>query len=461
MASERADVVVIGSGPGGYVAALRAAQLQGKVVLVEKDVLGGTCTNRGCIPTKALHASVEILLHCRNAARYGVETGPANPNLGQMMARKDQVVAQSVKGVEYLLNRAKVRVVKGAGSMLQPGLVEVRQADGSTERIGARAIIIASGSEPAELAILPFDGDRVINSTQALQLKEIPPSMVVVGGGAIGLELSSIYNALGSQVTVVEMLPQILPAEDKEIVQELDRELRKRRIKAIVGTRVERARRGDGEVELELSNGETLRAAKVLVAAGRALNVEGIGLEKVGVTFDKRGIKVNDRMQTNVEGIYAIGDVVGEWLLAHVATKQGMVAAENVMGVPSKMSYKVVPRAVWTLPEVASVGITEQEAIDAGRSVKVGRFPFRASGKARAIGQVEGLVKLVGDAATDELLGAQMIGPDVTNLIAEVALGMQLETTVEEVAHTIHAHPTLPEAIMEAADVLEGQPIHI
>lgn len=461
MAGERADVVIIGSGPGGYVAALRVAQLQGKVVLVERDALGGTCTNRGCIPTKALHASAEMLLHCRNAARYGVEIGPANPNLSQMMTRKDQVVAQSVKGVDYLLNRAKVRVVKGVGSILQPDLVEVRHLDGSVERIGARAIIVATGSEPAELPILPFDGDKVINSTQALELREVPPSMVVVGGGAIGLELSTIYSALGSQVTVVEMLPQILPAEDKEIVQELDRELRKKRIKAIVGTRVERARQRDGEMELELSNGETLRAAKVLVAAGRALNIEGIGLEKVGVAFDKRGIRVNDRMQTNVEGIYAIGDVVGGWLLAHVASKQGKVAAENVMGLPSKMSYKVVPRTVWTLPEVASVGITEQEAIDAGRSVKVGRFPFRASGKARAIGQVEGLVKLVGDAVTDELLGAQMIGPDVTNLIAEVALGMQLETTVEEVARTIHAHPTLPEAIMEAAEVLEGQPIHI
>lgn len=461
MASQPVDIVIIGGGPGGYVAALRAAQLRANVVLVEKDAVGGTCLNRGCIPTKALYTSTEVLKKCRNAARYGVEVGSPTPNLSEMMARKDKVVAQLVKGVEYLLGRAKVRVVRGTGSILQPGLVEVRMSDGSTERIGARAIVIATGSEPAELPMLPFDGDKVINSTQALQLREVPPSMVVIGAGAIGMEFSNIFNALGTQVTVVEMLPQVLPNEDKEIAGELERELRKKRIKAITGVRVERASQRDGEVELELSNGETLRAAKVLVGAGRSLNTAGIGLEKVGVALEKRWVKVNERMETSVPGIYAIGDVTGGWLLAHVASKQGIVAVENIMGVPSKISYRVVPRTVWTSPEVASVGITEQEAIDAGRSVKVGKFPFRALGKAVAMGEVEGLVKLVGDAKTDELLGCQMIGPDVTDLIAEVALGMQLETTVEEVANTIHAHPTLPEAIMEASHVLQGQGIHI
>lgn len=461
MASQQVDITIIGGGPGGYVAALRATQLGASVVLVERDTVGGTCVTRGCIPTKALHSSTELLKGCRNAARHGIEVESVSPSLAQMVARKDEAVAQLVRGVEFLLRRAKVQVVKGIGTILQPGLVEVHQEDGSTQRVSSRAIVIATGSEPASLPMLPFDGDKIINSTQALELKETPLSMVIIGAGAIGMEFASIFNALGTQVTVVEMLPQVLPAEDKEIAQQLDRELRKQRIKTITNSRVEKASQQDGEVVLELSTGETLKATKVLVAAGRSLNTQGIGLDRVGVALEKRWIRANERMETSVPNIYAIGDVVGGWLLAHVASKQGIVAVENIMGVPTTMDYRVVPRTVWTSPEVASVGITEQEAIDAGRSVKVGKFPFRALGKAVAMGQTEGLVKLVGDASTDELLGAQMIGPGVTDLIAEVALGMQLETTVEELARTIHAHPTLPEAIMEAAHVLKGQAIHI
>jgi dihydrolipoamide dehydrogenase len=461
VANERADVIIIGSGPAGYVGALRAAQLGGNVVVVEKGPVGGTCLNRGCIPTKALFSSVQVLNDCRNAAKYGVEVAAPTPNFGQMIARKDQVVTQLVKGVEFLLQRAKVRVVKGAGAILEPGVVEVRGDDGSTERIQARAIMIATGSEPAALPMLQFDGDKVISSTEALQLTQIPPSMIIIGAGAIGMEFSNIFAALGAQVTVVEMLPQVLPAEDKEIAEQLNRELRKKRIKVIVNTRVERASRQGDEMVLDLSSGETLKAAKVLVAAGRALNTQSIGLEKVGVALEKRWIKVNERMETSVPGIYAVGDVVGGWLLAHVGSKQAMVAAENIMGHPAKMDYRVVPRTVWTSPEVASVGITEEEAVAAGRQVKVGRFPFRALGRAVAMGHIDGMVKLVGDASTDELLGCQMIGPDVSDLIAEVAVAMQLETTVEELANTIHAHPTLPEAIMEAAHVLEGRPLHI
>lgn len=377
-----------------------------------------------------------------------------------MVTRKAEVVAQLVKGVEFLLGRAKVRVVKGWGTILEPGLVEIRKADGAQERIATRAIVIATGSEPAELQVMPFDGERIINSTQALKLSTAPQSLLVVGAGAIGMEFANIFSELGSKVTVVEMLPQVLPAEDKEIAGELHRELRKKGIKAVTNTRVERANLKNEGVEVELSKGETLQVSKILVAAGRSPNAQGVGLERAGVALDKRCIRVDERMATNVPGIYAIGDVVGGWLLAHVASRQGIVAVENIMGVPSRVSYRVVPRTVWTSPEVASVGMTEQQATDAGRTVRVGKFPFRASGKAMAMAEVTGVVKLVGDAETDELLGAQMIGPRVTDLIAEVALGMQLETSVEAVANTIHAHPTLAEAIMEASHALHGRAIH-
>ncbi|MCZ7661746.1 MAG: dihydrolipoyl dehydrogenase [Thermoleophilia bacterium] len=460
MTSETADIVIIGGGPGGYVAALRAAQLGAEVVLVERDTVGGTCLNRGCIPTKALVSSVGVLDYCRNAASYGVKVGSVSPDYGRMIARKDKTVAQLVRGVEHLLRRAGVRVLTGSGSILEPGLVEMRRADGSSERVSARAIIIATGSEPAELPELPYDGARIINSTHALQLHEAPESLVIVGAGAVGMEFATIFHSLGTHVTVVEMSTQVLPSEDKDIAEHLGREYRKRRIGIITDAGVQRVGEQDGESVLELSNGEFLKAARVLVAAGRAPNIHGIGLEEVGVAFGNDGAKVDGHMETNIRGIYAIGDVVGGWLLAHVASKQGVIAAENIMGMPSEMDYRVVPRTVWTLPQVASVGITEEEAKRTGLAVRAGKFPFRALGMALAMGEADGFVKIVGDAGTDELLGAQMIGPDVTNLIAEVGVAMRLESTVEELALTTHAHPTLPEALMEAAQALHGQAIH-
>lgn len=461
MTNERADIVIIGGGTGGYVAAIRAGQLNANVVLVEKDTLGGTCLNRGCIPTKALFTSTEVLQNAKDAARYGVEVGEIRADLAKMIARKDQVVAQLVKGVEFLVKRARVRIVKGTATLAGPNTVEVMTPDGGRETLEARAIIVASGSEPAALPILPFDGQQVLSSTDILKLTEVPATLAIIGAGAIGMEFACIFNALGSQVTVIEMLPQVLPNEDKEIVDVLGHELVKKKIKAYTNTKVEKAEKTDGQVVLSLSNGETVRADKVLVAAGRKLNLDGIGLEKVGVAFDKKGIKVSPYMQTNVPSIYAIGDVTGGLLLAHKASKEGIVAAENVMGQKKKMDYRVVPRTTWTDPEVGSVGYTEQGAKDAGYEVKVGKFPFRGLGRAMALGKTEGIVKLVADAKTDELLGAHIIGPSASDLIAEAATAMALETTVEELAATIHAHPTLSESIMEAAHVLEGRAIHI
>lgn len=460
MTDQQVDVVVIGGGPGGYVAALRVAQLNGRVVLIERDTVGGTCLNRGCIPTKSLYTSAKVLNACRNASQFGVNAGAASPNLAGMISRKDKIVGQLVRGVESLLKRADIRIVKGTGRILGPGQVEAIHADGTCEIIETRTILVATGSEPARLPILPTDSPNIIDSTEALKLTEIPGRLVVIGAGAVGLELATIYHTLGSKVIVIEMLPQILPAEDEEVAGLLEKELVKQGLEILTGMKVIRAAQKSDCLELELSSGRVIQTDMTLVAAGRSLNTENIGLESIGVQLNKRQILVNSRMQTNIPGVYAIGDVVGGWMLAHVASKQGLVAAENIMGIPTRMDYRVVPRTVWTIPEVASVGMTQKEAEEAGRPVRVGRFPFRALGKAKAIGEVEGFVKLIGDAKTDELLGAQMIGPDVTDLIAEVALGMQLETTVEEVAHTIHAHPTLPEAIMEAAHNLIGQPIH-
>lgn len=460
MTDQQVDVVVIGGGPGGYVAALRVAQLNGRVVLIERDTVGGTCLNRGYIPTKSLYTSAKVLNACRNASQFGVNAGAASPNLAGMISRKDKIVGQLVRGVESLLKRADIRIVKGTGRILGPGQVEAIHADGTREIIETRTILVATGSEPARLPILPTDSPNIFDSTEALKLTEIPGRLVVIGAGAVGLELATIYHTLGSKVIVIEMLPQILPAEDDEVAGLLEKELVKQGLEILTGMKVISASQKSDCLELELSSGRVIQTDVTLVAAGRSLNTENIGLETIGVQLNKRQILVNSRMQTNIPGVYAIGDVVGGWMLAHVASKQGLVAAENIMGIPTRMDYRVVPRTVWTIPEVASVGMTQKEAEEAGRSVKVGRFPFRALGKAKAIGEVEGFVKLIGDAKTDELLGAQMIGPDVTDLIAEVALGMQLETTVEEVAHTIHAHPTLPEAIMEAAHNLIGQPIH-
>ena len=461
MANERVDVVIIGGGPGGYVAAIRASQLNANVVLVERDVIGGTCLNRGCIPTKALFTSTEVLLSARDAARYGVEVGGVKADLAKMVARKDQVVNQLVKGVEFLLKRGKVRTIKGTATIVGPNSVEVISDDGTKETIDTRTIMVATGSESAQLPFLPFDGQHVINSTDILNLTEAPTSLAIIGAGAIGMEFAGIFNALGTQVTVIEMLPQVLPTEDKEIADILSRELMKKKIKTYVNTKVDKAEKQNGQVVLTLSNGETVRADKVLVAAGRKLNVDGIGLEKVGVNFDKKGIKVNQYMQTNVPSIYAIGDVAGGMLLAHKASKEGIVASENIMGHKSKMDYRVIPRTVWTDPEIGSVGMTEQQAIEAGYEVKIGKFPFRALGRAVALGKTEGIVKLVADAKTDELLGAHIIGPEASDLIAEAATAMALETTVEALAETIHAHPTLAESMMEAAHVLEGQGIHI
>ena len=452
-------VIILGGGPAGYVAAIRAAQLGGEVTVVERDRLGGTCLNRGCIPTKALLASVEVLSSSRQGEKFGLKVGDVSPDFSAMLSRKDKIVEQLVKGVEFLFKSRKINLLKGEGKFLEPKVIEVAKEDGSKERLEGDRIIIATGSEPAKPSLFSFDGEKIITSNEALVLNKIPGSLLIVGAGVIGVEFASIFRELGTEVTIVEMLPQILPTEDEEVVQILEREFKKKRIKVHTGTKIEKVENLESRVRSRLSSGETIESEKVLVAVGRKLNSEG--LDRIGLKIEKGKVLVNERMETNIPELYAAGDVTGGVLLAHKASAEGIVAAENALGKTLTMDYKVIPSCIFSHPEVASVGLSEKKAKEEGASIKVGKFPFRALGKAQALGRFEGLVKIVADADSDEILGVHIIGPQATDLIAEGALAMRMEATVEDLAKTIHAHPTLSEAMMEAAHALHNRAIHL
>lgn len=468
-------IVIIGAGPGGYVAAIRAAQLGSEVTVIEKSELGGTCLNVGCIPTKALLACVALLSAINNAGKFGITVGEVSPKLSEMMARKEKIVSGLRKGIEYLFKSKNIALVRGVGKILGHGKVEVVKEDESKEEISADRIIIATGSEPARPKIFPFDGERVITSSEALSLKEVPESLLIVGAGAIGVEFACIFASLGTKVTIVEMLAQAIPTEDSEIAREVEKCLKRKRIGIYTGTKIEKVEathsagrrshpfRGTSKskVESTLSSGEKIETEKVLVAVGRKLNSESLGLESIGVKTEKGRILINDKMETNVPSIYAIGDVAGGLLLAHKASAEGIVAAENASGQDSVMDYKVVPSCIFTSPEVASVGLTEKKAEESGHKLKLGKFPFRALGKAHAIGEVDGLIKIIADAQSDEILGVHIVGPHATDLVAEAALAMKAEVTAEELGRTIHAHPTLSEGLMEAAHAVHGMAIHL
>ena len=452
-------IIILGGGPAGYVAAIRAAQLGGEVTVVEKESLGGTCLNRGCIPTKALLASVEVLSSCRDGEKFGLKTGNVSPDFPAMLSRKDKIVEQLVKGIEFLFKNRKIKLLKGEGKFLEPKVIEVTGEDSPKERLEGDKVIIATGSEPAKPSLFSFDGEKIITSTEALLLERIPERLLIVGAGAIGVEFASIFSELGTKVTVVEMLPQLLPLEDEEIGQVLEKEFRKKGIKVHTGTKIEKVESSGPAVKSSLSSGESIETEKVLVAVGRKLNSEG--LEKIGLKIEKGRVLVNERMETNIPQLYAAGDVAGGVLLAHKASAEGIVAAENALGEDSAMDYKAIPSCIYSHPEVASVGLDEKEARAKSGEIKVGKFPFRALGKALALGRSEGLVKIVADASGDEILGVHIIGPQATDLIAEAALAMKMEATVEDLARTIHAHPTLSEAMMEAAHALQGRAIHL
>jgi len=473
-----ADVVVIGGGPGGYVAAIRAAQLGFSTVCVEMDrTLGGTCVNVGCIPSKALLTSSEHYHFAKHAAaNHGIGVGELTLDLARMLTRKDEVVGQNTRGIEFLFKKHKITWAKGRGTLKPGNVVEVAAAAAAIEGGGAppaenlttfqaKNVIIATGSVPIELPFLKFDEERILSNVGALKIPKIPKHLIVIGGGIIGLELGSVWSRLGARVTVVELMPAILPGMDDDVVKEADRTLRKQGLEIRTGTRVTNGGRTDDGVFVEVEKDgvkERIEGDYVLVSVGRRPSLTGIDAAALGLTLGRRGeILVDDQLRTNLPNVYAIGDCVPGPMLAHKAEEDGVIAAEVIAGKPVHVHYGSVPGVVYTWPEIAVVGLTERQVKESGREYRVGKFPFSANGRARSMGESSGFVKIVADAKTDELLGAHMIGPNVSELIAEVVLAFEYRGSSEDIAITVHAHPTLSEAALEAALGALGQAIHI
>lgn len=462
-----ADVVIIGGGPGGYVAAIRAAQLGLSTVCVEMEkTLGGTCVNVGCIPSKALLSSSEHYEFARlHAAAHGVKIDGVSLDLPTMLKRKDAVVLQNTNGVEYLFRKNKITWAKGRGTLRAGNIVDVANNDGTSVQYAAKNVIIATGSVPFELPFLKFDEERVLSNIGALKIPEVPKHLIVIGGGIIGLELGSVWRRLGAKVTVIELLPTILAGQDADVIKEADKVFKKQGLDIRTATKVTGGGRNGDKVIVEIDKegtAESLEADYVLVSVGRKPSVTGIDVAGLGLAMGKRGeIAVDAQMRTNLPNIYAIGDAVGGKLLAHKAEEEGTIAAEVIAGHNVHMDYKSIPSVVYTWPEIASVGLTEGEVKEAGREYKVGKFPFSANGRARSMGEPTGFVKFVADAKTDELLGCHMIGANVSELIQEVVLAFEYRGSSEDIGITVHAHPTLSEAVKDAALGVLGRSIHI
>ena len=467
MATEQFDLAIIGSGPGGYVAAIRGAQLGLKVAIVEKDKrLGGTCTLRGCIPTKQLLMSAHYYEKVQHLSEFGVQVSDIKLAFADVQKRKEKVVMKNSKGVEFLMKKNTVTVFKGTGKLQLPGKVVVTGADGQSETINTKNIIIATGSVVRPIPGFETDGERVVNSDHILELKEVPKSLIVMGAGAVGVEFASVYSRFGSETTLVELMPRLLPIEDEEVSKELEKSFRKRGIKSQVDTKLEKMEKTDKGVKLtgKTSKGEdvTLEAEMLLVAVGRMPYLEGLGIEGTKIKVERGAIEVDGYCKTGEPNVYAIGDVIPTPWLAHLASKEGILAVEQIAGQkPEPINMRLVPSCTYCDPEVASVGLTEQKARDEGYDVKVAKFPFSASGKARILGEEEGFVKVVAESKYDEILGVHIIGPHATDVIAEACVAMQLESTSEELGRTMHAHPTISEAVMEAAEGIHGLTIHM
>lgn len=461
------DVLVIGGGPGGYVASIRAAQLGLKTVCVEMDkTLGGTCVNVGCIPSKALLTSSEHYEFAqKHAAEHGIGLGEVTVDLEKMMARKDGIIAQNTKGVEYLFKKNKITWAKGKGTLKKDNVVEVVAEDGSKTEYKAKDVIIATGSVPVELPFLKFDEQRILSNAGALTIPEVPRHLIVIGGGVIGLELGSVWRRLGAKVTVIELAPTILPGNDADVIREADKIFRKQGLEIKTGTKVTGGKQTAKSVSIDIEKDgekETIKGDYVLVSVGRKSALHGIDAEALGLALGKRGeIIADNQLKTNLPNVYAIGDAIGGKLLAHKAEEEGVIAAEVIAGHNVRMDYKSMPAVVYTSPEIATCGLTEAEVKESGRAYKVGKFPFSANGRARTMGTTEGFVKFVSDAQTDEILGCHIVGPNASDLIPEVVLAMEFKGSSEDIAITVHSHPTLSETVKEAALGVLGRAIHM
>jgi dihydrolipoamide dehydrogenase len=466
LSTEQFDVTIIGSGPGGYVAAIRGAQLGLKVALVEKDKrLGGTCTLRGCIPTKQLLMSAHVYEQTQHAADFGVQATEIKLAFADVQKRKDKVVTKNSKGIEFLMKKNQITVFKGTGKLALPGGVEVTGEDGQQQTVKTKNIIIATGSVVRPIPGFDTDGERVVNSDHILELKQVPKSLIVMGSGAVGTEFASVYSRFGAETTLVELLPRILPLEDEEVSKQAEQSFRKRGIKSLTGTKLEKVEKTETGVKVtgkDAKGGDVaLEAEMLLVAVGRMPYLEGLGLEGTKIKVERGNVQVDEFCRTGEPNVYAIGDVIATPWLAHLASKEGIMVVEQIAGHQTEpINLRQVPSCTYCDPEVASVGLTEAKARELGFDVKVGKFPFSASGKARILGEEEGFVKVIADKKYDEILGVHIIGPHATEIIHEAIVAMRLESTADELGRTIHAHPTVSESVMEAAEGIHGLTIH-
>lgn len=461
------DVVVLGAGPGGYVAAIRASQLGMKTAIIDKEWLGGVCLNVGCIPSKALLKNADVANTLRTGAReFGFSFENLKLDYSVAVKRSRQVSNRLTKGVGFLMKKNNIDVIMGAGRLTAKNKISVTGEDGNIQEIVAKNIIVATGAYSSSIPGVKIDGEKILSYKEAILQTKQPESVVIIGAGAIGVEFATIWNGYGTDVTIVEMLPRLVPLEDEELGIELEKAFKKAGIKSLTGHRVEKVETSEAGVKVTVSQDGTekiLEAEQALIAIGFKPNSAELGLEALGVSLDKRGfIEIDDRMATNVAGIWAIGDVTGKLLLAHVASAQGIICAENIAGVETiKLDYRMMPRATYCHPQVASFGLTEAQAKEEGYELKIGRFPFQANGKSLGLGESAGFIKIVTDVKYGEILGAHLIGPEVSELLPELTLAQNMELTAEEIARNVHAHPTLSEVIMEAAHGIVGETIHI
>ena len=456
------DVIVIGGGPGGYVAAIRAAQLGAKVLLIEKDQLGGTCVNRGCIPTKAMLADANLYDHAKRSSVLKMEN--LRVDMKQLLSRKNEVVKRMTTGIQFLIRNNEITFSQGRAKFVDRTTIEVEGEKGR-EQFNRQKIIIATGSVSAQIPNIDVDGKVILTSTEMLELSSIPKELIIIGGGVIGMEFACLFNSLGSKVTVIEMLPEIISTEDGEVIRGLTTLLKKKNIQIVTDTKVKEAKVKKGRAEVTVVDKEgkevLFKAEKALMAVGRSPYADGLGLEKINLAFNGKFIKVNEKMETNIPGIYAIGDVTGKQMLAHKASAEGIVAAENASGHQTHADYSKIPNCIYTFPEVASIGLTEKQAKENGLQVRIGRYPFQSNGRALAMGDSEGFVKVIADKDLGQVVGVHILGGHATDMIGGPVLAMGLETTVEEMGKTIQAHPTLMEAVAEASLDAIKEAIHL